>query len=571
MSHVANKLRENADNQACADCSQPVTASVAWATTTFGAFVCIQCAGVHRNLGVKISRIKSVHMDTWSADEVALMKGNRAANAVLEKHVAPAVKAAVNQSDGFRAAYIQAKYATKTFASPDGAAFQLPPTAAAPLSSSQSSSSSSKRNNGMSSLDVAKRFVNYFVVVGRGSSLKQTGDIQFQPTILDSYPETLADAPLPPHIAQMALFVKDAMPTWAQALSSGSTKQASAVYSPKCIVVLSQYPFFSAFRTFLQQIYRLSLSEAPLPLERYVANFVSEIPVNFRPLFQMLDLNNVLAVFTCLLLEQKVALCSMHLSVLTPIAESLQALLFPLYWQGAYIPILPSSLLDIIDVFDPFAPEIAKADWAFDHQEYRTPAVVDGTTGGRILHPTDADRKASLSLDRKATLSFQTLKMLVPSPSASVLTERSASISTGTGGSSSPNAFQTDAVRQAFLRFFVSMFKRYAAYLMFQRFCHDRSADADNVPADVRFFDASIYQKLNRSVTLGKKYDVSFLEDKAESIRETYVAPPPSTMGLPDNGMRYKYRGFPRLKRCVVEPGTSWDATRKLVVSVSCY
>ncbi|RHY95317.1 hypothetical protein DYB31_015866, partial [Aphanomyces astaci] len=86
---------------------------------------------------------------------------------------------------------------------------------------------------------------------------------------------------------------------------------------------------------------------------------------------------------------------------------------------------------------------------------------------------------------------------------------------------------------------------------MFQRFCHDRSADADNVPADVRFFDASINQKLNRSMTLGKKYDVSFLEDKAESIRETYVAPPPSTMGLPDNGMRYKYRGFPRLKRRV--------------------
>ncbi|RHY47065.1 hypothetical protein DYB30_011944, partial [Aphanomyces astaci] len=281
MSRVANKLRENADNQACADCSQPVTASVAWATTTFGAFVCIQCAGVHRNLGVKISRIKSVHMDTWSADEVALMKGNRAANAVLEKHVAPAVKAAVNQSDGFRAAYIQAKYAAKTFASPDGAAFQLPPTAAAPLSSSPSSSSFSKRNNGMSSVDVAKRFVNYFVVVGRGSSLKHTGDIQFQPTILDSYPETLADAPLPPHIAQFA---------FPERLTLSAT--------------FREPTFFS-----------------------FVLTNVSGAKVNFRPLFQMLDLNNVLAVFTCLLLEQKVALCSKHLSVLTPIAESLQALL----------------------------------------------------------------------------------------------------------------------------------------------------------------------------------------------------------------------------------------------------
>ncbi|ETV98542.1 hypothetical protein, variant [Aphanomyces invadans] len=806
MSRIADKLRNNVDNQACADCGVPVTASMAWATITHGAFVCIQCAGVHRNLGVHVSRIKSVHMDTWTSDELELMKGNRAANSALEKHVTPAVKAAVSRSDACRVAYIQAKYALKTFASPNGATFQLPTTTC----EVHPQQMPTRRNSAPSiQVDIAKRFVNYFVVVGRGSSLKQTvvsstgpGDIQFQPTILDSYPDPLPDAPLPPHIAQfafpegltlsaafreptffsfvltnvsgaklyacalqfdelltpfevMALFVKDVMPTWAQALSSGA-KQASSVYSPKCLVVLSQYPFYSTFRMFLQQIYRLSLSEAPLPLERYVANFTAEIPVpppgrvqvqltlpectvlvsrpptnqlphadvNFRPLFQMLDLNNVLTVFTCLLLEQKarepVALCSKHLSVLTPIAEALQSLLFPLYWQGAYIPILPSSLLDIIDapvpflvgvhskylatssrscatdvffvdldhnrilppsndvgqesvlpklpdreagklrsklqevanVFDPFAPEIDKADLAFDHQDYLTPIQdVNGTTGGRtVLHVADAERKASLSLDRKATLSFQTLKMLVPSQSTSVLAERSASAafnnSTGSGAPSVNNTstngsmFLSDPVRHAFLRFFVSIFKRYATYLnpkalhhpsealfdataflrdnsdaasrpflatligsqMFQRFCQDRGT-SPQLP-EVLFFDASIHQKLNRSVTLGKKHDVSFLEDKSENIRETFVAPPPSTMGLPDNGMRYKYRGFPRLKRqlfgttrkprelftakeqprhvapvdvhqqiyklstCVVESGTSWDATRKLVISL---
>ncbi|RHY31237.1 hypothetical protein DYB32_007787 [Aphanomyces invadans] len=501
MSRIADKLRNNVDNQACADCGVPVTASMAWATITHGAFVCIQCAGVHRNLGVHVSRIKSAHMDTWTSDELELMKGNRAANSALEKHVTPAVKAAVSRSDACRVAYIQAKYALKTFASPNGATFQLPTTTC----EVHPQQMPTRRNSAPSiQVDIAKRFVNYFVVVGRGSSLKQTGTAS-------GY--------------AMALFVKDVMPTWAQALSSGA-KQASSVYSPKCLVVLSQYPFYSTFRMFLQQ--------APLPLERYVANFTAEIPVpppvgahrisriillcvarvNFRPLFQMLDLNNVLTVFTCLLLEQK-----------------------------AREP-----------VFDPFAPEIDKADLAFDHQDYLTPIQdVNGTTGGRtVLHVADAERKASLSLDRKATLSFQTLKMLVPSQSTSVLAERSASAafnnSTGSGAPSAvhhPSEALFDAT--AFLRDNSDAASRpFLATLIGSQV----RRTSPQLP-EVLFFDASIHQKLNRSVTLGKKHDVSFLEDKSENIRETFVAPPPSTMGLPDNGMRYKYRGFPRLKRYV--------------------
>lgn len=43
-------------------------------------------------------------------------------------------------------------------------------------------------------------------------------------------------------------------------------------------------------------------------------------------------------------------LCSKHVALLTPVAETLLALLLPFSWQGAYIPVLPTCLLDVIDV-----------------------------------------------------------------------------------------------------------------------------------------------------------------------------------------------------------------------------
>ena len=50
-------------------------------------------------------------------------------------------------------------------------------------------------------------------------------------------------------------------------------------YTPKCIFTISHYPFFRCFNEFLTQIYRTSFSLCPVPLERYICNFVSEIPL----------------------------------------------------------------------------------------------------------------------------------------------------------------------------------------------------------------------------------------------------------------------------------------------------
>jgi stromal membrane-associated protein len=35
-------------------------------------YLCIRCAGIHRNLGVHISKVKSVNLDTWTPEQVTV-------------------------------------------------------------------------------------------------------------------------------------------------------------------------------------------------------------------------------------------------------------------------------------------------------------------------------------------------------------------------------------------------------------------------------------------------------------------------------------------------------------------
>lgn len=61
------ELQELAANATCADCGQ---SQPRWASVSLGVFVCIECSGIHRQLGVHISRIRSVDFDRWDAASV---------------------------------------------------------------------------------------------------------------------------------------------------------------------------------------------------------------------------------------------------------------------------------------------------------------------------------------------------------------------------------------------------------------------------------------------------------------------------------------------------------------------
>ncbi|KAL8008529.1 putative Arf GTPase activating protein [Plasmopara halstedii] len=830
-------MHSSSENQGCADCSSRFNDTI-WASTTIGAFLCIHCAGAHRKLGVQLSRVKSLHLDTWTDEEVVAMRGgNKHVNEIYNKFldkwlkVDPSLELLPYTTTDARERFIRAKYEIKQFTKmPDKDNREIQPESTDELSAGlggdqvgamtldESLNSSSKPLMGQkqqqrpgkthklnvdpasvkpgSVVEVTKRFLNYFVVLGRGAlipdqNIEKTAsptDIRFFPAVLDMFPDTLRDSPLQAHIAEFAFpegfflsksyiapvlfsFVltnvngikiyactlrfyeelhplevvsliaphchlqrhrrrpsgspkkhddnqRDLLPQWVQDLSGNTTTSPGPVFCPKCILVTSHYPYFSAFRQFLQQIYRVTLSESPMPIERYIANFLVEIPLpppgriqvqltlpdrnimisrppkndfpladfSFRPLFQVLDLNNVLLVFSCVALELKVVLCSKYVGLLTPIAEALLAILLPLSWQGAYIPVLPTSLLDVVDapipflvgthsdclkhvtcqtsgvvfvdldhnrvipavdslgktitipkmpdregsklraklaevanIFDPYAAGISRVDLAFPNEEYLEPignfASDHGQTIplspsfsescmsdslhshyaiGKIKRGRKSNSAFNLSLSSLSPVSTALLPQSIPGLDRHiVMVSAMPSIDNDASGGltdtryNETEHFSARGVRTAFLRFFVTIFKKYASYLepapqgqpetpaLFEskRFLHD-NFDAASRPfvaqliatqmfdrfiedrvynyqlPEVLFFDQSINQKLNRSLKIGKKkYDCSFLEDRSEDIQETFIAPPPSNIGLPDNGTVYKYKAFPRLKK----------------------
>ena len=181
----------------------------------------------------------------------------------------------------------------------------------------------------------------------------------------------------------------DPLPSWTNPQYHDSQ---STLLVPKCLVVLSHHALFDVLRKFLQQLYRIYKSPrgSPLPLERYIANMMHDVPlpppgrtrihydncfftkdtslrierpapnqlplvnVSYRPLFSVLSLTNVLTVWGVLLQEGRVVLCSKYWALLTPVAEALLSLLYPLVWEGIYVPVLPSDMIDVLDAPIPF-------------------------------------------------------------------------------------------------------------------------------------------------------------------------------------------------------------------------
>ncbi|XP_053560788.1 stromal membrane-associated protein 2 [Bombina bombina] len=80
---VLSELLLREENKFCADCQAK---GPRWASWNIGVFVCIRCAGVHRNLGVHISRVKSVNLDQWTQEQIQCMEemGNGKANKLYE-------------------------------------------------------------------------------------------------------------------------------------------------------------------------------------------------------------------------------------------------------------------------------------------------------------------------------------------------------------------------------------------------------------------------------------------------------------------------------------------------------
>lgn len=69
-----------------------------WASLNLGVLVCIECSGIHRNLGSHISKVRSLTLDEWPPGHLAVMLsiGNSLANSVWEHSTKGLVKPGEN-------------------------------------------------------------------------------------------------------------------------------------------------------------------------------------------------------------------------------------------------------------------------------------------------------------------------------------------------------------------------------------------------------------------------------------------------------------------------------------------
>ena len=80
---VINELLKKPENKYCADCKKT---SPTWASVNLGVFVCINCSGCHREIGVHITKIRSTNLDVWPKDILDNFKliNNKIANKYWE-------------------------------------------------------------------------------------------------------------------------------------------------------------------------------------------------------------------------------------------------------------------------------------------------------------------------------------------------------------------------------------------------------------------------------------------------------------------------------------------------------
>uniref|UniRef100_A0A4W6D027 ArfGAP with SH3 domain, ankyrin repeat and PH domain 1 n=1 Tax=Lates calcarifer TaxID=8187 RepID=A0A4W6D027_LATCA len=103
-------------NEVCCDCG---ASDPKWLSTNLGILTCIECSGIHREMGVHISRIQSMELDKLGTSELLLAKnvGNSSFNEIMEGNLpSPSPKPTPSSDMTVRKEFINAKYVDHKYA-----------------------------------------------------------------------------------------------------------------------------------------------------------------------------------------------------------------------------------------------------------------------------------------------------------------------------------------------------------------------------------------------------------------------------------------------------------------------
>ncbi|XP_038605115.1 arf-GAP with GTPase, ANK repeat and PH domain-containing protein 1 isoform X4 [Tachyglossus aculeatus] len=110
-------IRNIRGNSHCVDCE---TQNPNWASLNLGALMCIECSGIHRNLGTHLSRVRSLDLDDWPIELIKVMSsiGNELANSIWEESIQGRMKPSLDSTREEKERWIRAKYEQKLFLAP---------------------------------------------------------------------------------------------------------------------------------------------------------------------------------------------------------------------------------------------------------------------------------------------------------------------------------------------------------------------------------------------------------------------------------------------------------------------
>nr|XP_019941946.1 PREDICTED: arf-GAP with GTPase, ANK repeat and PH domain-containing protein 2 [Paralichthys olivaceus] len=107
-------IRNARGNNFCVDCDAP---NPTWASLNLGALICIECSGIHRNLGTHLSRVRSLDLDDLPRELTLVLSaiGNQMVNSIWEARTLGRRKPAPDATREERESWIRAKYEQKLF------------------------------------------------------------------------------------------------------------------------------------------------------------------------------------------------------------------------------------------------------------------------------------------------------------------------------------------------------------------------------------------------------------------------------------------------------------------------
>ncbi|XP_056246966.1 arf-GAP with SH3 domain, ANK repeat and PH domain-containing protein 2 [Seriola aureovittata] len=107
---ITDDIRRMPGNNSCCDCGAP---DPGWLSTNLGVLTCIECSGIHREMGVHVSRIQSLSLDSLGTSDLLLARnvGNSGFNEILEANLlSPSLKPSQHSHMAERKDFILSKY-----------------------------------------------------------------------------------------------------------------------------------------------------------------------------------------------------------------------------------------------------------------------------------------------------------------------------------------------------------------------------------------------------------------------------------------------------------------------------